>query len=145
MADEEVALNLEGMDEVDFTGWNGADWDGAFAHYHTDDVLVDVHGQPRTSGIRGTHRRHEGVGRDHRWHAHPGQVASYRVDWESGRVWWASSKAVGGWRTVAKWRERRHRRGVHLVVAACHHIVTGHMQWIRSMCRPTTPRQAEES
>ncbi len=54
MADEEVTRNLEGMDELDFTGWNGADWDGVFAHYHTDDVLVDVHGQPRRTAFRNT-------------------------------------------------------------------------------------------
>ncbi|HSO53349.1 MAG TPA: hypothetical protein VL330_11485, partial [Actinomycetes bacterium] len=30
----------------------GADWEGAFARYHTDDVLVDVHGQAPTHGIR---------------------------------------------------------------------------------------------
>jgi hypothetical protein len=52
MADDEVTRNLEGMDELDFTGWNGADWNGVFAHYHTNDVLVDVHGQPQTHGIQ---------------------------------------------------------------------------------------------
>ena len=45
MADESVAHNLERMDELDFAGWNGADWEGVFTRYHTDDVLVDVHGQ----------------------------------------------------------------------------------------------------
>ena len=38
MADDEVTRNLQGMDELDFTGWNRADWQGVFAHYHTDDV-----------------------------------------------------------------------------------------------------------
>jgi len=28
------------------------DWDGVFAHYHTDDVLMDVQGQPPTHGIQ---------------------------------------------------------------------------------------------
>jgi ketosteroid isomerase-like protein len=51
MADDEVTRNLEGMDELDFTGWNRADWHGVFARYHTDEVLVDVHGQPQTHGI----------------------------------------------------------------------------------------------
>ena len=32
-------------------GWNGADWTGVFAHYHTDDVLVDWHGQTQNHGI----------------------------------------------------------------------------------------------
>jgi hypothetical protein len=47
VADESVAHNLERMDELDFAGWNGADWEGVFTRYHTDDVLVDVHGQTR--------------------------------------------------------------------------------------------------
>ena len=52
MADESVAHKLERMDELDFAGWNGADWEGVFTRYHTDDVLVDVHGQAPTHGIR---------------------------------------------------------------------------------------------
>jgi hypothetical protein len=38
------------MDELDFEGWNGADWHGTFARRHTDDVLV-VAGQPVTRGL----------------------------------------------------------------------------------------------
>ena len=30
MADESVAHTLERMDELDFAGWNGADWEGVF-------------------------------------------------------------------------------------------------------------------
>jgi hypothetical protein len=52
MADDAVTRNLQSMDELDFTDWNGADWEGAFAHYHTEDVLVGVQGQPPTHGIR---------------------------------------------------------------------------------------------
>ena len=51
MAQVEVTRNLNGMDELDFKGWNGADWHGVFAHYHTGDVLVDVKGFPTTNGI----------------------------------------------------------------------------------------------
>jgi ketosteroid isomerase-like protein len=51
MADDEVTRNLNSMDNLDFRAWNGADWHGLFARYHTDDVLVDVHGQPPTHGI----------------------------------------------------------------------------------------------
>jgi len=51
MTDEEVTRNLRAMHELDFKGWNRADWHGVFARYHTDDVLVDVKGQPKTSGI----------------------------------------------------------------------------------------------
>ena len=40
MADESVAHNLERMDELDFAGWNGADWEGVFTRYHTDDVWI---------------------------------------------------------------------------------------------------------
>lgn len=52
MANDDVSRNLKGMDELDFKGWNGADWDGVFAHYHPDDVLVVVNGQPPTRGIQ---------------------------------------------------------------------------------------------
>jgi len=52
VADETVTRNLQGMDELDFTGWNEADWEGVFARYHTDDVTVAVHGQASTHGIR---------------------------------------------------------------------------------------------
>ena len=52
MADETVARNLQRMDELDFAGWNKADWAGVFTRYHTDDVLVDLHGQASTHGIR---------------------------------------------------------------------------------------------
>ena len=49
--DDAVDRNLQGMDELDFVGWNNADWTGVFAHHHTDDVLVDWQGQPTTQGI----------------------------------------------------------------------------------------------
>jgi hypothetical protein len=52
MADDEVTRNLKGMDELDFAGWNSADWHGVFARNHSDDVLVDVHGQGQTHGIQ---------------------------------------------------------------------------------------------
>jgi hypothetical protein len=35
------------MDDLDFTGRNSADWNGVFAHHHTDDVLVDWKGAAR--------------------------------------------------------------------------------------------------
>jgi hypothetical protein len=46
-----VDSNLKGMDDLDFVGWNKADWTGVFAHHHTDDVLVAWQGQPPTHGI----------------------------------------------------------------------------------------------
>ena len=51
MADNTVTHNLEPMAEFDFAGWYRADWEGVFTRYHTDDVLVDVHGQAPTHGF----------------------------------------------------------------------------------------------
>jgi len=51
MKSDQVERNLKGMDDLDFIGWNSADWKGVFAHHHTDDVLVDWKGQPPTHGI----------------------------------------------------------------------------------------------
>jgi len=51
VADETVQRNLQRMDELDFAGWNEADWEGVFTRNHTGDVLVDVHGQAVTHGI----------------------------------------------------------------------------------------------
>ena len=51
MEQDQVAANLKGMDDLDFTGWNNADWHGVFAHHHTDDVHVDWKGQEPTHGI----------------------------------------------------------------------------------------------
>ena len=105
MADEDVTRNLEGMDEVDFTGWNGADWDGVFAHYHTDDVLVDVHGQPRTNGIQehidAMKALVETTG------GTPVQVKSHPIAFGSGEWTCVVGEFEGGGRmvTVAKWRD----------------------------------------
>lgn len=52
MGNDQMRRNLEGMDELDFVGWNGADWHGVFAHHHTDDVYVDWKGQRPTHGIQ---------------------------------------------------------------------------------------------
>ena len=105
MADEEVTRNLAAMYEVDLRGWNGADWDGVFAHYHTDDVLVDVHGQPRTNGIQ----EHidamkafvETTG------GTPAQVKSHPIAFGSGEWTCVVGEFEGGGRmvTVAKWRD----------------------------------------
>lgn len=56
MADNTATHNLENMDELDFTVWNRADWEGAFARHHTDDVLVEVHGPPRHMAYVSTSR-----------------------------------------------------------------------------------------
>lgn len=52
MAEDQTSRNLKGMDDLDFAGWNRADWNGVFAHQHTDDVLVDWKGQPPTRGVQ---------------------------------------------------------------------------------------------
>lgn len=104
MANDDVARNLKGMDDLDFTGWNGADWDGVFAQHHTDDVLVVVNGQPPTRGIQ----------------AHidamkamvaaaggtPPQITSHPISFGSGE-WTCVVGEIGGNRmvTVAKWRD----------------------------------------
>ena len=51
MNEDQVKANLKAMDELDFVGWNNADWHGVFAQYHTDDVFVDWKGQEPTRGI----------------------------------------------------------------------------------------------
>ena len=38
MSQDLVTAKLKGMDDLDFTGWNNADWQGVFAHHHTEDV-----------------------------------------------------------------------------------------------------------
>ena len=105
MADDDVDRNLKGMEELDFRGWNTADWEGVFAQQHTSDVLVEVHGQPRTNGIQ----------------AHidamkafvattggtPIQVKSHPIRFGSGEWTCVVEELEGGGRmvTVAKWRD----------------------------------------
>jgi hypothetical protein len=105
MANDEVIRNLRSMDELDFTGWNHADWQGVFARYHTDDVLVDVHGQPQTRGIN----EHidamkafvETTG------GTPAQVKSHPISFGSGEWTCVVGEFEDGNRmvTVAKWRD----------------------------------------
>jgi len=97
MADDEVTRNIKGMDELDFVGWNSADWHGVFAHYHTGDVRVDVHGQAQTMGSRRTSLP---CGRSSRPPvARPSRSRHTRSnsDPDSGRAWSESSKAAAGW------------------------------------------------
>jgi hypothetical protein len=51
MQGDQVEANLKGMDDLDFTGWNNADWHGVFADHHSKDVYVDWKGQEPTRGI----------------------------------------------------------------------------------------------
>lgn len=105
MAGDEVTRNLQGMDELDFNGWNRADWHGVFAHLHTDDVLVELKGQPPTHGIQ----EHieamkafvESTG------GTPIQVASHPIRFGSGEWTCVIGEFEGGGRmvTVARWRD----------------------------------------
>ena len=105
MADEAVAHNLEPMDELYFAGWNRADWEGVFTRYHTDDVLVDVHGQAPTHGI-GEHIHAmkavvESTG------GAPVQVKSHPIRFGSGDWTCVVGELEDGSRmvTLAKWRD----------------------------------------
>ena len=75
MANDEVTRNLQSMDELDFTGWNQADWQGVSARTHTDDVLVDVHGQPQTHGIKEHIDAMKAFVETTGWHACPAHLA----------------------------------------------------------------------
>jgi hypothetical protein len=105
MADDEVTRNLNSMDDLDFTAWNRADWHGLFAHYHTDDVLVDVHGQPPTHGIEehidAMKAMVQATG------GTPAQITSHPIKFGSGEWTCVVGEFENGSRmvTVAKWRD----------------------------------------
>ena len=54
MSDEQVQANLKAMDDLDFIGWNNADWDGVFAHHHTDDSTSTSRARHRPAASRST-------------------------------------------------------------------------------------------
>ena len=104
-AAETVTHHLENMDELDFTGWNRADWEGTFARHHTDDVHVEVHGQPPTQGIR------EHIQAMRAFVASTGgapvQVTSHPIRFGSGEWTCVVGELEDGSRmvTVARWRD----------------------------------------
>jgi hypothetical protein len=102
MADDVVARNLAGMDELDFKGWNPADWNGVFAHYHTSDVLVDVKGQEATHGIQ----EHIDAMKDMTGGS-PAQLTSHPIKFGSGDWTCVVGEFEDGSRmvTVAKWHD----------------------------------------
>ena len=106
MANDEVSRNLTGMDELDFKGWNTADWRGVFAHYHTDDVLVDVKGQPPTHGIQ-EHIDAMKAMVESTDGGRPIQITSHPIKFGSGEWTCVVGEFEGGGRmvTVAKWRD----------------------------------------
>jgi hypothetical protein len=105
MANDEVIRNLRSMDELDFTGWNQADWQGVFARYHTDDVLVDVHGQPPTRGIKEHIDAMKAIVEN--TGGTPAQVRSHPISFGSGEWTCVVGEFEDGNRmvTVAKWRD----------------------------------------
>ena len=104
MADNAVTRNLDSMDELDFTGWNRADWDGAFARYHAEDVLVGVQGQPPTHGIREHIEAMKAFVESA--DGAPIQVKSHPIRFGSGEWTCVVGELEGGSRmvTVARWR-----------------------------------------
>lgn len=105
MADDEVRQNLKSMDELDFKGWDNADWHGVFAHYHTDDVLVVVHGQPPTNGIQAHIDAMKAMVKS--TGGTPVQITSHPISFGSGEWTCVVGEFEGGGRmvTVAKWRD----------------------------------------
>jgi hypothetical protein len=105
MAVDAVARNLNSMDDLDFRAWNGADWDGLFARSHTDDVLVEVHGQPPTHGIQehidAMKAMVQATG------GTPAQVTSHPIKFGSGDWTCVVGEFENGSRmvTVARWRD----------------------------------------
>jgi hypothetical protein len=105
MNDEQVNKNIKGMDDLDFIGWNNADWRGVFADHHTDDVLVDWKGQKPTHGIdehiAAMKAYVESVG------GKVPQITSHPIKFGSGEWTCVIGEFEGGGRmvTVAKWRD----------------------------------------
>ena len=54
--DDAVDRNLLGMDELDFVGWNNADWTGVFAHYTPTMYSWTGKDRPRPTASRSTSR-----------------------------------------------------------------------------------------
>ncbi len=97
---------LQGMDDLDFDGWNKADWAGVFAAHHTKDALVDWKGQPATRGI-GEHidamkAYVASVGGDA-----PPQITSHPIKFGSGEWTCVIGEFANGGRmvTVARWHD----------------------------------------
>jgi len=103
--DDAVESNLQGMDTLDFVGWNNADWTGVFAHHHTDDVLVDWQGQPPTHGIEEHIEAMKSYVEQNGGGAPP-QITSHPIRFGSGDWTCVIGEFESGARmvTVAKWR-----------------------------------------
>ena len=114
MTEDQTMAHLKAMDDLDFEGWNNADWQGVFAHQHTDDVYVEFKGQEPTRGIDdhidAMKAFVESAG------GTPPQVVSHPIAFGSGEWTCVVGEFKDGSRmvTVAKVARRRDRRGVHL-------------------------------
>lgn len=104
MTDDEVLRNLSSMEELDFKGFNAADWHGVFARYHTDDVLVEVHGQPPTHGIEQHIEAVKGLVESVGGGL---QIMSHQIRFGSGEWTCVVGELEGGNKmvTVARWRD----------------------------------------
>ena len=105
MSQDQVAANLKGMDDLDFTRWNNADWQGVFAHHHTEDVYVDWKGQEPTPGIEQHIEAMEAYVDSAG--GTPPQIVSHPIKFGSGEWTCVVGEFEGGGRmvTVAKWRD----------------------------------------
>ena len=105
MQEDQVSTNLKGMDDLDFIGWNNADWHGVFANHHTDDVYVDMKGIGPTKGlpahIEAMKAYVESAG------GTPPQIVSHPIGFGSGEWTCVIGEFADGSRmvTVAKWRD----------------------------------------
>jgi hypothetical protein len=93
------------MDDLDFEGWNNADWQGVFAHQHTDDVYVDFKGHEPTRGIKEHIDAMKAFVESAGGHAAKGRVSPNRIG--SGEWTCVVGEFGDGSRmvTVAKWRD----------------------------------------
>lgn len=105
MQDGQVERNLKGMDDLDFTGWNKADWNGVFADHHTSEVLVDWKGQEPTRSVQAhidaMKAYVDAVG------GTPPQITSHPIAFGSGEWTCAVGEFADGSRmvTVARWKD----------------------------------------
>jgi hypothetical protein len=105
MEENQVEKNLKGIDDLDFDGWNNADWNGVFAHHHTEEVLVDWKGQAPTRGIEqhidAMEAYVESAG------VRAPQITSHPIRFGAGEWTCVVGEFEGGGRmvTVAKWRD----------------------------------------
>jgi hypothetical protein len=104
--DQRVDSNLKRMDDLDFQGWNNADWNGVFAHYHTEDVLVDWKGQEPTHGVQ-QHIEAMKAYVESAGGGTPPRIASHPIAFGSGDWTCVVGEFEDGSRmvTVAKWRD----------------------------------------